>query len=283
MQVIESIRQMQQTACQWHSQNLKIAAVPTMGCLHDGHLALVRKASQLADRVVVSIFVNPTQFAPGEDFDRYPRTWEQDKELCERHGVDVIFYPSNEEMYPADYSTYVEETKLSRPLCGERRPGHFRGVTTVVAKLFNAILPDIAVFGEKDAQQACVIKRMVRDLNFPVEIVTHPTVREADGLAMSSRNRYLSPEQRQQALAIFHALSEAKNKYRHGERNPANLEQFVRNEIEKNSGKVDYVEIRRADDLSRPGEAIDGPAILFVAAWFGEARLIDNIKLDHEP
>ena len=210
MRIFRQAQELQQFALETRRAGKSIALVPTMGFLHAGHASLIDIARGRADVVIVSIFVNPTQFGPGEDLDKYPRDFEHDRLVCEEHGADVIFAPEPGAMYAPDASTWVEETVLSRPLCGARRPGHFRGVATVVTKLFHLALPDVAVFGRKDAQQLLVIKRMVRDLNFPIEIVAAPLVRGADGLALSSRNRYLSEEEHQRALVLSRSLRAAK-------------------------------------------------------------------------
>ena len=284
MEIIRTIAQMQAQARAWQRQDARIALVPTMGCLHEGHLSLVRRARRLGDRAVVSIFVNPTQFGPDEDLDAYPRTWSDDQALCEAEGVDVIFAPDPGAMYPEDASTWVVEEDLSRPLCGASRPGHFRGVTTVVAKLFLATLPDVAVFGQKDAQQALVIKRMVRDLNFPVEIEVAPIVREADGLAMSSRNRYLSADERRRAHSIHRGVQQAERAWADGEREADALLAAVTTEIDAAGGEIDYVELRDAEGLESAEGRISRPVLLAVAAHFGPARLIDNVMLSpHAP
>ena len=252
-----------------------IGFVPTMGFLHEGHLSLIDKASEKADAVIVSIFVNPTQFAPNEDLDAYPRDFQRDCTLCELRGVDAVFAPSDSEMYPVKQTTWVIEESLTGVLCGKSRPVHFRGVTTVVSKLFNAVLPDIAVFGEKDYQQACVIKKMTLDLNFPVEIITSPIVREPDGLAMSSRNKYLSEKERADALSISRALKKAEQAVLSGENNPAEIAENIRNEITAHNGKVDYIEIMNPDTLE-PLEKAEKNLLIAVAAFFGNTRLIDN-------
>lgn len=276
---IGMIGEMQARSGGWRRLGKRIGFVPTMGCLHAGHMSLVAEAKRRCDVVVVSIFVNPTQFGLGEDLDKYPRPIEEDRRLCREAGVDAIFYPTAAEMYPADASTWVVEESLSRPLCGASRPTHFRGVTTVVAKLFLATLPDVAVFGRKDAQQALVIQRMVRDLNFPIEIIVAPIIREADGLAMSSRNRYLSADDRQRALAIHRGLKAAESAFATGERSAETLVGIVVAEIEATGGKIDYVECRRADTLELAGGRLDGQALIAVAARYGDTRLIDNLFL----
>ncbi len=258
----------------------RVALVPTMGFLHDGHLELVREAHKRADQVVVSIFVNPTQFGANEDLAKYPRDFERDERLCREHGVDVVFYPDNNEMYAPDASTWVEETALSQPLCGESRPGHFRGVATVVAKLFNIVRPNVAVFGQKDAQQLLVIRRMIRDLNFPVSLVSRPIVREPDGLAMSSRNKYLTPDQRRCALSIHRGLQKAEHAFADGEGEVEKLIKLVKSEIVDSGGRIEYVRILKCDDLKPFNSGVvDKFALLAVAAFFGDTRLIDNTLL----
>jgi pantoate--beta-alanine ligase len=278
MKIIRTIEEMQQTSQAWKREGRKVGMVPTMGFLHAGHLSLVHAAKKVADVCVVSIFVNPTQFGPAEDLARYPRDFERDCQLCREAGVDAVFAPEPAEMYAPDYSTWVVEERLSGPLCGEKRPGHFRGVTSVVAKLFNAALPDVAVFGQKDAQQALVLQRMVRDLNFPVKMVVAPIVREADGLAMSSRNVYLSPDERARALSISQGLNRATAAFAGGVRDAAALCADLRAGIEAAGGRVDYVEIRSRNTLA-PLAVVAEPALMAVAAFFGKTRLIDNIFL----
>jgi len=256
-----------------------IGLVPTMGALHEGHLSLIRAARAENDVVVVSIFVNPTQFGPNEDLKRYPRDLEGDGLLCAEAGADLIFCPSAGEMYPEPYSTWVEVEGLTGGLCGRSRPGHFRGVCTVVSKLFNICDPERAYFGEKDAQQLAVVTRMVRNLDFPVEIVPCPTVREADGLAMSSRNARLSPQERAQAPVLYRALSAAYDRVRAGERDAPALDRLIRSILAGAPlGEVDYVEIVRADDLT-PVATLSGENLMAVAVRFGETRLIDNVRV----
>lgn len=253
--------------------------VPTMGYLHEGHLSLVRRARAENDRVAVSIFVNPTQFGPHEDYNRYPRDLERDLRLLEPLGVDLVFAPSVEEMYPPGFQTWVIVDEVSRPLEGAARPGHFRGVATVVTKLFNIIQPDRAYFGQKDAQQAVVIRQMVRDLNIPVEIVVCPTVREPDGLAMSSRNTYLSPEERQAATVLFRALQAAKAHYEKGERDAERLREVMREVIRAEPlARLDYVSVAHPETLQELSH-VEGPALLSLAVYIGKTRLIDNILL----
>jgi len=276
METIESISEMKNLAKEWKQQGLSIGFVPTMGYLHEGHLALVRRVKELSDRVVVSIFVNPIQFAPGEDYQRYPRDLERDKALLEKEGVDVLFSPKVEEMYPPGFQTYVEVKELSSGLCGKYRPGHFVGVATVVLKLFNIVQPDIAVFGEKDYQQLKVIQRMVQDLNLDVKIIPHPTVREADGLAMSSRNTYLSPEERKSAIALYKALNLAEELINQGERRVATLKEKLKEFIESFPyTKVQYIEFVHPETLKEV-ERVDEPTLLALAVFVGKARLIDN-------
>lgn len=251
--------------------------VPTMGALHAGHAALIAEARRQAGpggTVAVSIFVNPTQFGPAEDFSRYPHTPAADEEICRRHGTDIIFAPGAGEMYRPDESTVVEETLLSRGLCGPGRPGHFRGVCTVVAKLFQILRPDVAIFGEKDYQQLAVIRRMVRDLFFPVEVIGHPTVREPDGLALSSRNRYLQPEERARAVHFPAALRAA----RHG----TSVEEILataRQLIAGTGSEPEYVAVVDADTLE-PLTQLGRPAVLAAAVRLGQTRLIDNVRLE---
>jgi len=246
-----------------------------MGALHAGHVSLMRRARRIAGergRVVVSIFVNPAQFGPGEDFSRYPRTFARDCKMCEEAGVDVVFHPEASEIYPEGFSTYVEEERISRGLCGASRPGHFRGVCTVVLKLFNIVRPDAAVFGEKDYQQVAIIRRMVKDLNAGVKIVAAPTVREGDGLALSSRNVYLSEEERGQAHVIRRALQKAHDAA------AGDLAGIVRREIAKAGlARVDYIEVLDAETMERPGKGTR-EVVIACAVWFGRTRLIDNVR-----
>ncbi len=258
-----------------------VVFVPTMGALHEGHLSLMRRGKELGDTLVVSIFLNPTQFAPNEDLDKYPKTFEADLDACRGEGVAAVFAPSPSEMYPRgkdEQLSWVSVEKLSGGLCGASRPGHFKGVATVVAKLFNIVLPDVAVFGEKDFQQAVIIKRMVEDLNFPVRIETAPIVREPDGLAMSSRNALLTPKNRKAATAIFRSLREAARRVADGERDAAKLTMMVEEAIGASGGTVDYVRVVDTGTLS-PLDVVEGEALLAVAAKYGDVRLIDNILL----
>ncbi len=279
MKIIRSIPEMQEQSEAWRRAGERIGFVPTMGFLHEGHLSLMRIARKHSSRLVASIFVNPTQFGPNEDFSRYPRDFERDEALCRAEGVDALFYPEAAEMYAPDFSTWVTEESLSKPLCGASRPGHFRGVCTVVTKLFLAVAPHTAVFGRKDAQQALVIRRMVRDLNFPIEIVIGPIVREPDGLAMSSRNAYLSPDERQRALALSRGLRKAEAAYEAGERRAAALRGIVEAEIAASQGRIDYVQLVARENLAPLDPAVDRPAMLAVAVFYGKTRLIDNVFL----
>ncbi|MGQ9832215.1 MAG: pantoate--beta-alanine ligase [Candidatus Villigracilaceae bacterium] len=256
-----------------------VGFVPTMGFLHEGHLALVRRAREECAAVIVSIFVNPTQFGPNEDLEKYPRDLERDIRLLDEAGAHLLWTPTPEVMYPPGYQTWVEVQDLTRRLEGAVRPGHFRGVTTVVAKLFNAVQPQKAYFGQKDAQQAAVIRRMTHDLNFPIEIVVCPTVREADGLAMSSRNTYLNPQERQAATVLYRALNAARNAYEAGERDAATLRRImsetIRSEPLAQEQYVSCADFETLEELER----VDGKALLSMAVFVGKTRLIDNLVL----
>jgi pantoate--beta-alanine ligase len=279
MKIFETIADMRIASRVAWRGGKSLGLVPTMGALHEGHLSLVRVAKAQCDVVVVSIFVNPTQFGPNEDFSKYPRTFERDRELLEKEGVDLLFAPSVDEMYPAGVVTYVTVQGMSEKLCGKSRPGHFRGVTTVVAKLFHLVEPDVAFFGQKDAAQAAIIRRMVRDLNFPVEIIVGPIVREPDGLAMSSRNAYLDSQQRKAALALHRALVRVQRRFDQGETSAAELVAVGTQEFtEESSVRLDYLEIVDPETLDPLMNASDG-ALVAVAAFVGTTRLIDNIVL----
>jgi pantoate--beta-alanine ligase len=280
--LIKSVAELQRWSDSTRALGRRIALVPTMGALHEGHLSLVRVGYRHADRVVVSIFVNPTQFGPAEDFARYPRDLARDVELLRKVGADVVFAPPVEEIYPGGDATWVEVERLTSNLCGRSRPGHFRGVTTVVARLLNAARPHLAVFGEKDYQQLAVIRRMARDLAFGVEIVGGPIVREPDGLAMSSRNAFLSPRARQQATGLHAALHEARALVRAGVRDAAALCHEARRRIEKEPlAEVDYVELVDAETLE-PLREVGAPAVLALAVRFEGTRLIDNTLFEAE-
>jgi pantoate--beta-alanine ligase len=280
MKVIEKIKDMKKISKDLIMDGKSIGFVPTMGYLHEGHLSLVRRARKENDIVVVSIFVNPTQFGPNEDFDKYPRDTERDLRLLEAENVDFAFIPSVEEMYPEGYATYVIVERLTEVLCGKSRPGHFRGVATVVTKLFNIVKPTRAYFGQKDAQQFRVLKRMVEDLNMDVEMIEAPIVRESDGLAMSSRNVYLSPEERKQAVALFEALNLAKETIEKGERDVEKIKQIMREWLSKyDKVIIDYIEIVDEKNLT-PLSKIEGKVLIAIAAFVGKARLIDNIIVE---
>jgi pantoate--beta-alanine ligase len=262
-------------------QDRSIGLVPTMGALHEGHLSLVREARRMCDVVVVSVFVNPTQFGPSEDFEHYPRDLTKDTALLTDYNVDYIFAPPMEEMYPRDFSTYVNVGGLSKLLEGETRPGHFRGVATVVAILLNTVRPDFAFFGQKDAQQAVIIKRLVRDLAFDTEIVVLPTVREDSGLAISSRNLYLDAEEQESASVIHRALKQAKEAYKKGEHHAGKLADAVRKTIETEPRvRLDYVSIVDAETLEKLDKLDERPILIAVAAYVGKTRLIDNIVIN---
>jgi pantoate--beta-alanine ligase len=262
-------------------QDRTIGLVPTMGALHEGHLSLVREARRMCDVVVVSVFVNPTQFGPSEDYEHYPRNLTRDTALLTDYNVDYIFAPAAEEIYPKDFSTYVNVGGLSKLLEGESRPGHFRGVTTIVSILLNTVRPDFTFFGQKDAQQASIIKRMVRDLAFDTEIVVLPTVREDSGLAISSRNLYLGSEERASASVIHRALQQAKEVFRKGERHAGKLAEIVRTTIETEPRvRVDYVSVVDAETLEKLDKLDERPTLIAVAAYVGKTRLIDNTLLN---
>jgi pantoate--beta-alanine ligase len=286
MRIVKTCGAMQRQAMEWRAKGLKIGFVPTMGYLHEGHLSLVRRAREIVGkrgRVVVSIYVNPTQFGPKEDLSRYPRDFARDKKLCRTEGVDIIFAPDDAEMYPQDagggFSTYVVEDRLSHGMEGASRPTHFRGVTTVVAKLFNIVQPDIAVFGAKDFQQAAVVRRMVADLNFPLKVVVAPTFREPDGLAMSSRNKYLPPELRKQATVLWESLRLARKTVRSKPVSAAQLTDKVEKLVaSRPSARLDYVEFFDADTLEQVDEVRRGTRMA-LAVFFGRTRLIDNAAM----
>ncbi len=277
MQVTHSIAEVRKLVAAWRAAGERIAFVPTMGNLHAGHISLIELAAQHGDRFVASIFVNPMQFGPNEDFNHYPRTPTRDEAMLAAAGCDLMFMPDVAEIYPNGHelATRVEVPTLSDLLCGEFRPGHFQGVATIVAKLFNIVTPDVAVFGQKDFQQLTVIRHMAADLCMPVEIIGAPTVREPDGLAMSSRNQYLTAEERQRAPAIYRAMQEAATALRDGQRDLRALESRGRDALSGAGFKVEYFAIRRCADLLNPGPA-DRDLVVLVAARIGKARLIDN-------
>ena len=277
MQVVRTIPEIRALRQQLTSS---VGFVPTMGYLHEGHLALVKRARVENSTVIVSIFVNPTQFGPREDLSAYPRDLNRDLELLRKEGVDIVFVPSDDEMYPSEFSSWVDVEKLTEWLEGASRPGHFRGVATIVAKLFNIVQPTRAYFGQKDAQQAVVIKRMVADLNMMVEIVVVPTLRESDGLAMSSRNIYLNPEERQAAAILFQALTLAQRLWQGGEKNADELRQQMSSLIQREPlAKIDYVSIADAETLEELS-SLERPALASLAVRTGKTRLIDNVSLD---
>ena len=279
MKVIAKIKGMQKYADKARQEGKTIGLVPTMGYLHKGHLSLVKKAREECDIVVTSIFVNPTQFAPGEDLEEYPRDFKRDKKLLQKEKCDVIFRPSVKEMYPEEKLTWVTVDKISRKLCGLSRPTHFQGVTTIVSKLFNAVKPHKAYFGQKDYQQSLVIRKMVKDLNIDIEIVTCPIVREKDGIAMSSRNIYLSKDERKQALVLSQSLKKAEELINKGEKNPEKIKQTITGMIKsKPSAKIDYVEILNAGNLENITK-IKGRIVIALAVYIGKTRLIDNIMI----
>lgn len=286
MQIVSSVATMQRLAQKWRRAGIKTGFVPTMGYLHDGHMSLVREARRQVGKsgaLVVSIYVNPTQFGPKEDLSKYPRDLKRDLKLCRDEGVDLVFTPGDEEMYPGKssggYSTYVVEDVLARAMEGAARPTHFRGVTTVVAKLFNLVLPDIAVFGQKDFQQGAVIRRMVADLNIPVKIVVAPTCREPDGLAMSSRNKYLDANQRAQAVILFHALQAATLAVKKKPVSAAQLKKDLRSFLTVAPlARLDYVEFFNPETL-QPASQVKRGTHMALAVFFGKTRLIDNGRL----
>lgn len=280
MRVVEKVNDIRATVKEWKAKGLKVGFVPTMGYLHEGHESLIRKASEENDRVVVSIFVNPIQFGPKEDLSTYPRDLARDSKVCERAGADIIFHPENEEMYFEDFSTFVDMNGLTAGLCGKSRPTHFRGVCTVVTKLFNIVAPDRAYFGEKDAQQLAVIKRMVRDLNIDIEIIGCPIIREKDGLAKSSRNTYLSVEERNAATILNKSLTLAKEKIQSGERNSEVIIKLIEEILNSEKlARVDYIEV--VDSLSMEGvERIEKSVLVAIAVFIGKTRLIDNFTYE---
>ncbi|HWD33284.1 MAG TPA: pantoate--beta-alanine ligase [Pseudomonas sp.] len=281
MNTVKTVRELRAAVARARSEGKRIGFVPTMGNLHSGHAALVTKAAQRVDFVVASIFVNPLQFGPSEDLDKYPRTLAADQEKLLQAGCHLLFAPTVEEMYPdgMDGQTRVNVAQLSEGLCGASRPGHFEGVATVVSKLFNMVQPDLAVFGQKDFQQLAVIRALVRDLNMPIQIIGEPTVRAEDGLALSSRNGYLSEEQRAIAPALYRLLSQMANAIEHGERDYPTLIANAQQQLEQAGFRPDYLEIRQALNL-RPATADDRDLVILVAAFLGATRLIDNLHLN---
>jgi len=280
VEVARTIPEAREAIAEARQRGQRVGFVPTMGYLHEGHLSLIDLCRERAEYTVVSVFVNPTQFGPGEDFERYPRDFERDRSLLEARGVDLLFAPDAEEIYPEEPLVRFQIEQLADHLCGPRRPGHFSGVLLVVAKLFNIIRPDVAVFGRKDLQQLVIIKRMVRDLNFPIEIVAGPTVREPDGLAMSSRNGYLSPEDRERASVLYRALQRVKGLIAEGERSARRVIHTMTEMISRTEGaRIDYIEIVELERL-QPIERLAGRFAIALAVYIGQARLIDNIVLE---
>jgi pantoate--beta-alanine ligase len=279
MKIIKQIDKIRAFSVEKKMQGKIIGFVPTMGFLHEGHLSLIDKAKKESDIVIVSIFVNPTQFAPNEDLEKYPRDFESDRKACKLRGVDAIFYPDAKEYYYPDASTWVIENELSKGLCGASRPEHFRGVGTVVIKLFNSVLPDIAIFGEKDYQQVAVIKRIARDLNFPVKILTGPIIRESDGLAMSSRNKYLSKTERENALSINKSLFSIKKALIEKKITIKDALKIIEDNITDSGGCIDYIKIVDADTLIEQN-TFKNTIVIAVAVFFGKTRLIDNIIIE---
>ncbi len=279
LQLTHTIADTRRAVAAARGRGLSIGLVPTMGALHDGHASLIRLARQECGFVAVSIFVNPTQFGPNEDYSRYPRTLPEDQVICEREGADLIFAPDAAEMYPPGFRTFVEVQQLGDHLCGASRPGHFRGVATVVLKLLNIVQPDRAYFGQKDGQQARIIRQVARDLDVPTEVRIGPTVREPDGLALSSRNRYLAPAERRHAVVLSEALRDVRRRVEAGERDAVALRRLLADRIRATPGaQLDYAEVVDADTL-QPVERLERPALAAVAVKFGATRLIDNTEL----
>lgn len=277
MEIITTVEGVRKQVKEWRKEGLTVGLVPTMGYLHEGHKSLIDKAVAENDRVVVSVFVNPIQFGPSEDLASYPRDLERDAELCEKAGANVIFHPEDSEMYFDDFCTYVDMDDLTKGLCGKTRPTHFRGVCTVVSKLFHIVAPDRAYFGQKDAQQLAVIRRMVRDLNFDLEIVGCPIVREEDGLAKSSRNTYLNAEERKAAVVLHKGLTEGEKLLEAGEKDAAKVIAAVREVIEKEPlAKIDYVELVDWNTL-KPVNTVEDTVLMAIAVYIGKTRLIDNV------
>ena len=279
--LVKKIDEVRKLVKEWKVQGLSIGYVPTMGALHEGHESLIKRAVKENDKVIVSVFVNPTQFGPNEDYDSYPRNIEKDLEVCEKAGAAAVFNPEPSEMYVDNRSTKVSVSGLTDVLCGARRPGHFNGVCLVITKFFNIVKPDRAYFGQKDAQQVAVLKRMVRDLSFDVEIVPCPIIREEDGLAKSSRNTYLSAEERKAALVLSRSLKLAKDALDNGERNADKLKEIMTNEINKEPlAKIDYVEVVDGEDLTSISGTIEHNILVPMAVYIGKTRLIDNFSYD---
>ncbi len=276
MQVVKTISEVREIVSSWRKEGLSVGLVPTMGFLHEGHQSLIEKSVSQNDRTVVSVFVNPIQFGPNEDLEAYPRDLEHDKILVEKAGGNLIFHPEPSEMYPGHFTSFIDTTETTELLCGAVRPIHFRGVCTVVGKLFNIVCPDRAYFGQKDAQQLATIRRFVRDLNFPVEIIPCPIIREEDGLAKSSRNTYLSPEERQAALILSKSLRLGKEAIENGEDNPQRVINIIKENLSTEPlARIDYVEIVDFENIQRV-EKIEGETLVAIAVYIGKTRLIDN-------
>lgn len=280
MKIADNVEQIREIVKFWKKQGLKVGFVPTMGYLHEGHQSLIKRAAAENDKVVVSVFVNKMQFGPKEDFASYPRDFERDCIKCEEAGANLVFHPSDEEMYKDDFSSHVDVEGITEGLCGKTRPTHFRGVCTVVMKLFNIVCPDRAYFGQKDAQQLAVIKRMVRDLNVDIEVIGCPIIREEDGLAKSSRNTYLNPEERKAALVLSRSLGLAKDKILQGESDAGVIISLIKDEIQKEPlAKLDYAEIVNWPALTSTEKA-DGSILAAIAVYIGSTRLIDNFIME---
>ena len=276
MKVVKTVKEVRDIVSAWKKEGLTVGFVPTMGFLHEGHKSLIRKSASQNDRTVVSVFVNPIQFGPNEDLEAYPRDLNRDMKAVEESGGDLIFNPEPEEMYPGHFTSFIDTTETTELLCGAVRPVHFRGVCTVVGKLFNIVTPDRAYFGQKDAQQLATVKRFVRDLNFPLEIVPCPIVREADGLAKSSRNTYLNPEERKAALILSQSLKKGQEAIQQGERDARKVIDIIRENLQTEPlARIDYVEVVDFENIQRT-PSIDGETLVAIAVYIGKTRLIDN-------
>ncbi len=283
MKIIHSTTKLRKIVNGFKRQGKLVGFVPTMGALHDGHASLLRKCRRENHLVVLSIFVNPTQFGPREDFKKYPRTFSGDRRIAQKEGVDVLFYPSTKIIYPTNYLTFVEVSGISNLLCGRTRPGHFKGVATIVAKLLNIVTPDTLYLGQKDGQQVIVLKKMMTDLNFPVAVKVCPTIRERDGLAMSSRNRYLNAAEREEAKVLYQSLQLAKQKIIQGEKNVARLTKLMKSYIRENTaGQIDYISCVNADTMQEL-KTLQGKVMIALAVKFGTTRLIDNVIVKVQP
>lgn len=282
MEIIQDPKKLQQQVLEWKKQGKTLGLVPTMGALHLGHLSLVKRARKENEKVITSIFVNPIQFGPNEDLDAYPRTFESDRQMLEEEGIDILFFPGEESIYPDGYATYIDVTgDFTQKLCGGKRPGHFRGVTTVVGILFHLCLPDRAYFGLKDYQQVLVVQKMVKDLRFPVDVVAVPIYREEDGLAMSSRNRYLSPEERSDAVLLYQSLKEAEKEIRAGETSAVKIRALMEKIILQSPfARIDYIEITDPETLDPLEKIQKTPVLIALAVFIGKARLIDNMLVE---